>query len=134
MRSLDSIVDSMDMNLSKLQETVEDRGAWLAIQSMKLHDSATQPQTKPFKQCLVHNKSLNINVKSYCCRLTQILCYTFSIAKKKKINHFETCKVFLTFQFLVTCIFRREGVFPFLYPSGLRNLLLSTVKLKNLGI
>ena len=27
---LDSITDSMDMNLSKLQETVEDRGAWRA--------------------------------------------------------------------------------------------------------
>ena len=29
-RWLDSITDSMDMNLSKLQETVEDRGAWRA--------------------------------------------------------------------------------------------------------
>ena len=26
--TLDSITDSMDTNLSKLQETVEDRGAW----------------------------------------------------------------------------------------------------------
>ena len=31
MRWLDSISDSMDMNLSKLQETVEDRGAWSAV-------------------------------------------------------------------------------------------------------
>ena len=30
MRRLDSITYSMDMNLSKLQETVEDRGAWRA--------------------------------------------------------------------------------------------------------
>jgi len=30
MRWLDSITDSMDMNLSKLQQTVEDRGAWWA--------------------------------------------------------------------------------------------------------
>ena len=29
-RWLDSITDSMDMNLSKLQETVKDRGAWYA--------------------------------------------------------------------------------------------------------
>ena len=31
MRWLDSITDSVDMNLSKLQEIVEDRGAWHAI-------------------------------------------------------------------------------------------------------
>ena len=30
MRWLDSVVESMDMNLSKLQEIVEDRGAWRA--------------------------------------------------------------------------------------------------------
>ena len=30
LRQLDSITDSMHMNLSKLQETVEDRGAWRA--------------------------------------------------------------------------------------------------------
>ena len=29
-RCLDSITDSVDMNLSKLRETVEDRGAWHA--------------------------------------------------------------------------------------------------------
>ena len=29
-RWLDSITESMDMNLSKLQETLEDRGAWHA--------------------------------------------------------------------------------------------------------
>ena len=31
MRWLDSINDSVDMNMSKLQETVNDRGAWHAI-------------------------------------------------------------------------------------------------------
>ena len=31
MRWLDSIVDTMDMNLSKLQEIVKDREAWDAV-------------------------------------------------------------------------------------------------------
>ena len=31
MRWLDSITDPIDMNLSKLRETVEDRGAWHAV-------------------------------------------------------------------------------------------------------
>ena len=31
MRWLDSITDSMDMNLSKLREIVENRGAWHAV-------------------------------------------------------------------------------------------------------
>ena len=31
MRKLESLTDSMDMNLSKLQEIVEDRGDWRAV-------------------------------------------------------------------------------------------------------
>ena len=44
MRCSDNITDSMNMNLSKLQETVEDRGGWYA-QFMRLqrfgHDLGT---------------------------------------------------------------------------------------------
>ena len=36
MRWLDSVINSIDMNLTKLQETVEDRGAWCAA----VHDIA----------------------------------------------------------------------------------------------
>ena len=45
MKWLDSITSPMDMNLSKLQETVEDRGAWLcfSLQSHRVgHNLATE--------------------------------------------------------------------------------------------
>ena len=44
---LDSITDSMDTNLSKLQEIVEDRGAWRAVvpgAQEARHDLATKQQ------------------------------------------------------------------------------------------
>ena len=42
MRWLDSITDSMDMNLSKLLKTVEDRGAWRAA----VHGTAESHMTQ----------------------------------------------------------------------------------------
>ena len=41
MRWLDSIIDSMDMSLSKLREVVKDRRAWCAI-VMRMEKSQTQ--------------------------------------------------------------------------------------------
>ena len=44
MRWLDSITDSMDMNLSKFREMVKDRGAWLQSVGVQIeeHDLTTE--------------------------------------------------------------------------------------------
>ena len=45
MRWLDGIIDSMDVNLGKLQEIVKDRGAQHSMASQKVrHDLATEQQ------------------------------------------------------------------------------------------
>ena len=47
MRKLDNIADSMDMNLSKLWEIVEDRGAWrAAVQRTAKNQTRLSDQTK----------------------------------------------------------------------------------------
>ena len=50
MRWLNSITDSMDMNLSKLQEIVEDRGNW--------HDAVHGVVESDMTKCLSNNKKI----------------------------------------------------------------------------
>ena len=49
MRSWDGIIDSMDMNLSKLQKVVKDREAWrVAVHGIAVrHDLAIEQQQSP---------------------------------------------------------------------------------------
>ena len=57
MRCLDGITESMDMNLSKLQETVEERGAWrAAVYGVTVRqDLATERQ----QQCVINITGLD---------------------------------------------------------------------------
>ena len=60
---LDSIIDSMDVSLSKLWEIVEDRGAWHAIYSLwncrVRHDLATeQQQQQNIHHGIIYNSQL----------------------------------------------------------------------------
>ena len=54
MRCLDNVTDSMDMNLTKLQEVVEDRGALCAaVQGLQrvAHDLATVQEQRCLRAC-----------------------------------------------------------------------------------
>ena len=62
MRRLDSISNSMDMNLSKLQETVEDSGAWCAVHGVAVgHDLVTEQQQQNIR------KKMHVLIPNFLC-------------------------------------------------------------------
>ena len=69
MRWLDSITESVDMNLSKLWETVKDRGAWRALSQRVGHKLGTEKQQQgTMKTRQATNKCSNTtNKRSVCC-------------------------------------------------------------------
>ena len=55
MRWLDSITESMDMNLSKLRKIMEDRRTWCTqsmVSQRVRHDLATTQQQKTDNECI----------------------------------------------------------------------------------
>ena len=66
MISLPNITDSMDRNLSKLQEIVEDRGAWRAI-FHAFTKSWTQLSNSAAEQTTLGTATLNFVTSCCCC-------------------------------------------------------------------
>ena len=71
MRWLDSITDSVDMNLSKLQEIVEDRGAWGLLQSMGSQSDghnlvSERQQLSKKKSAFMHYKAKQKTINNIC--------------------------------------------------------------------
>ena len=68
MKSLESITHSLDMNLSKLQETVEDRRAWYEAVHRIAKNHTRQKLNNNYRVLLPENKiistNLNIGIRS----------------------------------------------------------------------
>jgi len=78
MRWLESITDSMDTNLSKLQEIVEDRGGWHGAVHGVRHNLATEQQQL---ECTTPRMNRTVNCGLWVIMMCQ---YRFIFAKRKK--------------------------------------------------
>ena len=65
MRCLDGIIDSMDMNLSKLQEPIKDREDWCVSPWVAMSETGTEQQQAKFKLMNKKTRGKTIRVSSY---------------------------------------------------------------------
>ena len=94
MRWLDTITDSMNMNLSKLQETVKDRGAWRAVvhgvtkSQTWLNNNSSDIFGSWISQVFVHFV-LKKSTLSFCWRCFISICRVFVAAWAAKVFRFS---------------------------------------------
>ena len=92
-RWLDSITDTVDMNLSKLQEIVEDRGAWDA----KVYEVAKR-QTQFSDQT---TRSISLSICLYLPHLLYPFIYLWTLRLLSYLGHYKWC----FYEHVGTCIF-----------------------------
>ena len=83
MRWLDGVTDSMDMNLSKLQEMVKDREAWNAVvhgveKSQIQHSNLTIMTEEPLSKTLEH-KAASVDLITVGCLLVIVIPVLFLV-------------------------------------------------------
>ena len=110
MRWLDIITDSMNVNLSKLQETVKDKGSWHTA-AHGITQSQTQLSNKTIKQ---RHEEIRNELKSMCAQLlshVQVFATTWTVAHQDPLSmEFSRKEYWSDCHFLLQGIFLTQGL------------------------